>query len=231
MSPTHDHATAPGRLGDPGLGPGADPRIDGILRRVLLQFGVGEATRSSVATGPATAKSVAEAVSVLHEQYEELAAHIPMELPGDEQVQVSRTRRTARTPDGHDVELGITRPEGAGAVLPCIVYLHGGSMVFASTWNRIHVQWCTDLAAAGAVVVQVDFRNAWTPEGPHPFPAGLDDCLAAVTWVQEHRAELGIGAVVVQGESGGGNLALATAMRAKRTGLLAAVDGVYVTPL
>ncbi|MGY1746540.1 alpha/beta hydrolase fold domain-containing protein [Blastococcus sp. SYSU D00695] len=228
MSTPKDLATAPGRLGDPGLGPGTDPRTDGVLRPVLLQFGLGEANRGPAVSGPATADTVAEVAARLHEQYEQLAAQIPLELPGDEHVRVSRTRRTVPTSDGREVELGITRPEGVDGVLPCVVYLHGGAMVFASTWNRIHEQWCTDLAAAGAVVVQVDFRNAWTPEGAHPFPATLDDCIAALSWVHDHRDELGIGAVVLQGESGGGNLALATALRAKRDGLLHAVDGVHV---
>jgi acetyl esterase len=227
MSSKDDLATAPGRLGAPELGPGSDPRTDGLLRPVLLQFGVGEATRSPVTVGAATPEAIAAVVRRLDEEYAQLAEHIPLELPGDERVRVSRTRRTVPTSDGHRLELGITRPEEVPGVLPCVVYLHGGAMVYASTWNRIHNQWCTDLAAAGAVVVQVDFRNAWTPEDWHPYPAGLDDCMTAVSWVHDHRAELGIGAVLVQGESGGGNLALATALRAKRSALLGAVDGVY----
>ncbi|MGY1746539.1 alpha/beta hydrolase fold domain-containing protein [Blastococcus sp. SYSU D00695] len=227
MSTPQEPATAPGRLGDPGLGPGTDPRTDGLLRPLLLAFGVGEATRSEAPDGPVLPEQVADVARTLHEQYEQLAAQIPLELPGDERVRVVRSRRCVITPDGRELELGITRPEGVDGVLPCVVYLHGGELVFAWTWNRIHQQWCTDLAAAGAVVVQVDFRNAWTPEGFHPFPAALDDCIAALSWVHDHRAELGIGSVVLQGESGGGNLAIATALRAKREGLLDAIDGVH----
>jgi acetyl esterase/lipase len=43
----------------------------------------------------------------------------------------------------------------------------------------------------------------------------------------EHKARLGIGTIVVSGESGGGNLTLATTLRAKRDGLLEHIDGVY----
>jgi acetyl esterase len=228
VSATADLSSSPGRLGDPELGPGTDPRTDGILRTVLLGYGLGGAVGAAASPGPATPELIAAVASEAHASYEQLAAHIPLELPGDEHVRVSRTRVTAVDRDGREVEMCITRPDGVAGVLPGIVYLHGGAMVFASTWNRIHEQWCTDLAAAGAVVVQVDFRNAWTPDGPQPFPAGLDDCMTAVSWVHDHRGELGIGSVVVQGESGGGNLALATALRARRDGLLDMIDGVHV---
>ena len=84
-----------------------------------------------------------------------------------------------------------------------------------------------ELAATGMVVVGVEFRNAGGKLGPHPFPAGLDDCAAAVRWVHAHRDELGIGALLVSGESGGGNLTLAVTHRARREGWLDAIDGVY----
>ena len=45
--------------------------------------------------------------------------------------------------------------------------------------------------------------------------------------MHEHRAALGISTIVVSGESGGGNLTLATALRAKRDGTLDQIDGVY----
>ena len=59
------------------------------------------------------------------------------------------------------------------------------------------------------------------------FPAGLDDCAAAVRWVGAHRERLGISKVLVSGESGGGNLCLATALKARREGWTDRIDGVY----
>jgi acetyl esterase/lipase len=59
-----------------------------------------------------------------------------------------------------------------------MLYMHGGGWLYGSV--KSHDSLCRALAdALRAVVVSVDYRLA--PE--HPFPAGLDDCLAAATWV------------------------------------------------
>lgn len=72
----------------------------------------------------------------------------------------------------------------------------------------------------------VDFRNAWTPEKYSPFPAGLNDCATAVKYVASHRSDFGISKFVVQGESGGANLSLATALKANREGWIGEISGV-----
>ena len=101
-------------------------------------------------------------------------------------------------------------------------------MVLLEAAGATYGRWRDELAATGLVVVGVEFRNGGGKHGPHPFPAGLDDCAAALRWVIEHKAQLGIDQrSIVSGESGGGNLTLATTMRAKRDGLLDHIDGVY----
>src|SRR4029079_10810234 len=62
-----------------------------------------------------------------------------------------------------------------------------------------------------------------------PFPAGLDDCVAGVRWTVANAVELGVDPdrVIVAGESGGGNLTLATGMRLLRDGVIGLVRGLY----
>ena len=77
------------------------------------------------------------------------------------------------------------------------------------------------------MVVGVEFRNGGGRLGNHPFPAGLNDCDIALQWTDDHRQQLGISAIVMSGESGGGNLALATTLRAKKEGRVNIIQGVY----
>jgi acetyl esterase/lipase len=78
----------------------------------------------------------------------------------------------------------------------------------------------------------VDFRNSLVPSSAPevaPFPAGLNDCVSGFRWVADHASELHIdpGRIVVAGESGGGNLTLATGLTLKRAGDLGLVKGLY----
>ena len=89
------------------------------------------------------------------------------------------------------------------------------------------VRWRKSVAQQGAGVVGVEFRNGGGELGNHPFPAGLNDCATAAQWMIERKAELGISGMVISGESGGGNLAIATTMKAHKEGWSGNIDGVY----
>jgi acetyl esterase/lipase len=108
-----------------------------------------------------------------------------------------------------------------------VLHIHGGGMVILEAANEGYARWRDELAATGLVVVGVEFRNGGGKLGPHPFPAGLNDCSSALQWVNDNKARLGISKVVVSGESGGGNLTLATTLKAKRDGQIGFIDGVY----
>jgi acetyl esterase len=115
---------------------------------------------------------------------------------------------------GGPVPLRVYTPEGGGP-RPVVVYMHGGGWVMGDLDSHDAV--CRLLArGSGSVVVAVGYRLA--PE--HPFPAGLQDALAATAWAHENAAALGgaPGPVAVAGDSSGGNLAAAVALVARDAG-------------
>ena len=130
---------------------------------------------------------------------------------------MTTTTTTITGEDGNDVTLYVSRPDTDGP-LPAIVHLHGGGMAIASAADAIYARLREHLAGTGLVVIGVEFRNSGGKLGPHPFPAGLNDCAAGVRWVASNRAELGVSHLIVAGESGGGNLTLTVGHKAKREG-------------
>jgi acetyl esterase len=108
------------------------------------------------------------------------------------------------TPDGEvPARRYIADTAGRGLIL----YLHGGGWTFGTLDGFDPI--CRQLAhLTGAEIVSVDYRLA--PE--HPFPAPLDDAWAVL------QAVAGDGPVAVMGDSAGGNLAAALAIRARDCG-------------
>jgi acetyl esterase len=93
------------------------------------------------------------------------------------------------------------------ATLPLVIYYHGGGFVVGSLDSHDRVMRLLALDS-GAAVIGVDYRLA--PE--HPFPAPLDDCVAACGWIRDQAGPLGIDPdrIVLAGDSAGANLALAS---------------------
>ena len=133
----------------------------------------------------------------------------------------------ATMPDGFEVPLRVFTPldfdfslaeglkvseDSRGTVL----FFHGGGWVLGGIGSC--ARFCAELAAAGHVLVlAADYRLA--PE--HPFPQGLDDCMRAVETALRRASEWGGSPerVSVGGDSSGGNLALAVALRRRAEGL------------
>jgi acetyl esterase len=217
----------PGRLGDEARSPASDERYSPAMLAGLAAVGLDVTGAPPPVSSSDDLETVLAAVRAAHDGFQALYETIELSLPGDrDDVDVSTASITGV--DGNEITLHIFRPRGVAGPLPGVVYTHGGGMAILTTDNPVHRRWCTDLALAGAVVVMVDFRNACTAATHDPFPAGVEDCLAGAVWVHEHRGELGLSSVVTQGESGGGNLAIATALLAKRRGI-DAIDGVYAS--
>ncbi len=164
------------------------------------------------------------------------ASKMMMDLCDDESVAPSAglrfsTLEVTSQPDGNTILLQFVRPDHDDEVA-CVYYIHGGGMMSLSSFYGNYRAWARMVAAKGVAVVLVEFRNALYPSAvPEvaPFPAGLNDCVSGLYWVREHAAELGVDPtrVVVSGESGGGNLALATALTLNRRGESHLVKGVY----
>lgn len=134
-------------------------------------------------------------------------------------------------PDGNSINVQFIRPAD-DVVRACVVYLHGGGMTSLSCYYGNYRAWGKILAHYGVAVAMVDFRNAVSPSSTPdvaPFPAGLNDCASGVRWVHANAAMLGIDQdrIVVAGESGGGNLTLATGMKLLRDGDIGIVRGLY----
>ncbi|WP_290544264.1 alpha/beta hydrolase [Aestuariivirga sp.] len=96
------------------------------------------------------------------------------------------------------------RPDGAAGA-PLLLYLHGGGFVVGGLDS--HDDICAELCEGARIdVVAVDYRLA--PE--HPFPAAFEDCWAVLKAVASVNAE-----IIVGGDSAGGNLAAALALKAR----------------
>ena len=101
------------------------------------------------------------------------------------------------------------------AVLPVVVYFHGGGWVIGNITSHDGV--CRKLAKeSGVTVVSVDYRLA--PE--NKFPAAAEDCYAAAKWVADHARELKVDGsrMALAGDSAGGNLTAVTALLARDRG-------------
>jgi acetyl esterase len=110
------------------------------------------------------------------------------------------------------VPIRLYAPADPGTVLPAVLHIHGGGFILGSidTEYAAAVRYAKELPA---VVVSVGYRLA--PE--HPFPAGLEDCYAALEWLHEEADALGVDRdrVAVVGGSAGGGLAAGLALLAR----------------
>jgi acetyl esterase/lipase len=207
-----------------------DPRVDPRLK--LLLGGMVTTPQRDVASREQLLEEVSRPEAIAEAE----AATALFELVDDETVAPSAgldisTVEFTSEPDGNTVKIQFVRPRAAEA-LPCVYYIHGGGMQTMSCFDGLYRSWGRIIANQGVAVAMVDFRNCLTASSApevEPFPAGLNDCVAGVKWVHAHAAELGVDPdrIVVAGESGGGNLTLATGLELKATGDLGLIRGLY----
>jgi acetyl esterase/lipase len=157
-------------------------------RRGVLQAG---ATMLGAAMMPGTVLAQAQKDPASKTGYEFLVKDLVYQRNGDK-------ARLAR----------LYQPSGSGP-FPAVLQVHGGAW---SNKNRTDGQnTALDLAAAGIVVLSIDFRNS--PEAP--YPASLQDINLGIRWLKAHAGEFGSSAdrVGAYGTSSGGHQALLAAIR------------------
>lgn len=113
---------------------------------------------------------------------------------------------------------------GADAGVGVVLVLHGSGYLICS--SRTHRGFASHLSEySGMPAFVIDYRLA--PE--HPFPAAEDDALAAYRWLLEKEHDPG--KIVIAGDSAGGHLAVALAVRLKAEGLPAPAGLALFGPL
>lgn len=128
---------------------------------------------------------------------------------------VAQVENTTIPGPGGTLPIRIYRPDTTEAKPPALAYFFGGGWTLGTMDTSDGV--CRALTnKAGCVTVSVGYRLA--PE--HKFPAAVEDCQAALTWLAENADTLGIdkNRIAVGGDSAGGNLAAATTLVTRQAG-------------
>jgi acetyl esterase/lipase len=107
-------------------------------------------------------------------------------------------------PDGTPVRLRLYMPARTATAVPVLFWIHGGGFIIGMPEQdepgNIDI-----VRAVGIAVAAVSYRLA--PE--HPFPAAIEDCYAALTWLHREAETIGIkrDSIAIGGGSAGGGLA------------------------
>ena len=209
-----------------------DLRIDKRIRAVF-----GEVDFDSVTTTNATTR---EEILAEQETEEAIQGKAVMEMINNsphykevvtDEGLVTHTKEFTSSPDGNNIKIQYIRPD-TDEKLPCVYYIHGGGMMVSSCFDELYAAWGRCMARQGVAVAMVDFRNAmWASSAPEiaPFPAGLNDCVSGLNWIHANAEELNIDneQIIIAGESGGGNLTIATGLKLKQDGDIGLIKGLY----
>ena len=127
-----------------------------------------------------------------------------------------------------DVPVRFYAPKNASANLPALLWIHGGGYVLGSMLNDDYMV-KRMVEAVGCAVLSVDYRLA--PE--HPFPAPLEDCYTALSWLYKQCQTLNVDTsrIAIGGISAGGGLAAGLALLARDRGEFAPVFQMLLCPM
>jgi acetyl esterase len=208
-----------------------DPRIDPRIKAIFGAMPQGEPLGNVSSREELLAVEASESGRAAAAAQKAMIDMVDNEVVAPSTGLVIRTERFQSSPDDNWINIQYIRPD-TDETLPCVYYIHGGGMTVMSCYDGMYRAWGKIIAAQGVAVAMVDFRNALrassAPEVA-PYPAGLNDCVSGLKWVHANAAALNIdpARIVVAGESGGGNLTLATGLKLKRDGEIGLVKGLY----
>jgi len=157
----------------------------------------------------------------IHPELRRVARFVPRQVVYRWSLPLLRRLPTLGRPSNHGVEV-LTLPSGVGVRLhrparssgpvPALLWIHGGGYVIGNAAQDD--DFCRALTRRlGIVVAAVDYRLA--PE--HPYPAALEDCYRALTWLAQLPG-VDPGRIAIGGASAGGGLAAALAFLARDRG-------------
>ncbi|RYP18000.1 hypothetical protein DL767_009919 [Monosporascus sp. MG133] len=153
----------------------------------------------------------------LREFSEPILSDILAKIPFPAEVEQSRHAVTSQ--DGTEITMtrfATAAHRHADSPQPALIFVFGGGMVSGSVeiFSRLVA---ADVAASGVQFFAVGYRVA--PE--HPAPAAVEDVYAALRWLSEHAAELGVdpARIGITGPSAGGGIAAGAALLARDRGL------------
>ena len=137
-------------------------------------------------------------------------ARLPKSLQNDPSLNI----RTVKIPayKNGEIELTLIEPVGIERPAPCFICIHGGGFVFEGT--SAHYKHAANYAkGAGCVTAYVRYRLG--PEFVFPYPQ--EDCYAALVWLHDHAAEIGIDPdrIGIGGDSAGGTLTVSSCLMAR----------------
>lgn len=153
-----------------------------------------------------------------------LEGRLPVGILKTVEEGLTMTKHSTTGPEGNTISMHFFRPTGSEPI-PCVYWMHGGGLTTYSITAFPEQLFYRMLARQGVGVCAVEFRNSMEPTelAPQvaPYPGGLNDCYAGLEWLNAKKSELGVSdQICLAGASGGANLALATAMKAKKAGQL-----------
>jgi acetyl esterase/lipase len=171
----------------------------------------------------------------VHPDLRRIARFAPRQLVGPRSLRVIRALSgLIQRGSASDVELitlgpgtgvRLYRPVGVSEPAPALLWIHGGGYVIGTAQQDDAL--CRRFSARlGITVASVDYRLA--PE--HPYPAPLEDCYAALTWLAGLPA-VDSDRVAIGGASAGGGLAAALALLARDRGEIRPIFQLLAYPM